>query len=305
MISSWENNIYSYSTKQFWVLYIYWFKFISKYSYWLNYNCMLCDKWELKEIIKTILVKDISICLSCPDDVPSYLEIHFSWSFQSQQHWVDGNQDCHSSSWKRRRDQLREQQTSELYSIVLFQYNLIPLTKWKTNHQAIHNFHWHMTIRRFGYLVSSSGYTVELLSIAFKKLTIRDNGGTKFSNYNPTKHSEISISRSSRGATSFHIYIKLTYWDNFQCEHYIHQILRDKTTTHFNKIETWYIRTKRDLRNDLYKHFHFTWKGKKLRHRERSQRSSVSPLSLPPLLSGKKYIVWQWLQVGPEKWTKS
>lgn len=67
-----------------------------------------------------------------------------------------------------------------------------------------------MTTLRFGYLVSSSGYTVELLSIAFKKLTIR-NGGMKFSNYNPTKHSEVSISRSSRGATSSHIYIKLTY----------------------------------------------------------------------------------------------
>lgn len=112
LVNSWENNICNYSIKFFWVVCTYRFKFISNYSWWLKHNrrCSVISG-NLERLRKTILVKDISICLSCPDDVPSCLERCFSWSFQSQQHLVDGNQDCHNNSCKTRRGQLESNRT--------------------------------------------------------------------------------------------------------------------------------------------------------------------------------------------------
>lgn len=52
-----------------------------------------------------------------------------------------------------------------------------------------------------------------MLSTAFKKLAVRDTGGTKFSNYNPTLNSEMSISSSTSRAGHFHICIKLIYME--------------------------------------------------------------------------------------------
>lgn len=61
--------------------------------------------------------------------------------------------------------------------------------------------------------------------------------------------------------------------------------IRDKTTTWF-KIETWYIRTKRDLRGHLYQHSHFT-----LREKMKPQREVPKVLTPTILIIARKKVL--------------
>lgn len=87
-----------------------WFNFSSIFRCSMNWDnrCSATRVQSPDCSLQTIPVKDILICLSCQVDVPSYLEIHFSWSFQSPPHSVGGSRDCHNSSWNK---QTRGRQT--------------------------------------------------------------------------------------------------------------------------------------------------------------------------------------------------